>query len=93
MISPASVLRLAADVRFRAVPPETVVVRQSVPEVMVLSEVAGAIVGRLDAQRPLADVIDALLPLFETDRTTLERDVLDFAATLLAAGIAEEARP
>lgn len=93
MISTASVLRLAGDVRFRAVPPETVVVRQSVPEVMVLSEVAGAILERLDAKRPLDAVVDALVPLYDADRATLERDVLAFAAELVAAGVAEETAP
>lgn len=93
MISSGSVLRLAGDVRFRAVPPETVVVRQSVPEVLVLSEVAGAILERLDARRPLWEVVEDLAPLYATDRATLERDVLAFAAELVAAGVAEEAVP
>lgn len=93
MISTSSVLRLAGDVRFRAVPPETVVVRQNVAEVMVLSEVAGAIIERLDAKRPLDAVMDALAPLFDTDRATLERDVLAFATELVAAGVAVETFP
>ncbi len=93
MIRTDSVLRLASDVRFRAVPPETVLVRQSVPEVMVLSEVAGAIVERLDAKRPLHAVVDALAPLYDTDRATLERDVLAFAEQLVASGVAEETLP
>lgn len=93
MISTASVLRVAGDVRFRAVPPETVVVRQAAAEVMVLSEVAGAILERLDARRPLDAVVDDLLPRYDTDRATLERDVLAFAAELVSAGIAELAAP
>lgn len=84
---------MAPDVRFRAVPPETVVVRQSVPEVMVLSEVAGAILERLDGRQDLAQVIDALVPLYDTDRAILEKDVLGFAAELVAAGVATEAVP
>lgn len=93
MISARSVLRLAGDVRFRAVPPETVVVRQSVPEVMVLNEVAGAILERLDARRPLGELVDALVMLYAADRATLERDVLTFASELLAAGVVEESVP
>jgi hypothetical protein len=92
VISADSVLVLQPDVRYRAVAPETVVVRQSVPEVMVLSEVAGAILERLDGRRPLREVVDALAPLYDTDRATLERDVLAFAAELVEKGVAAEAR-
>lgn len=90
MIGTASVLRLAPDVRYRAVAPETVLVRQSVPEVMVLNEAAGAILERLDAGHPLSRIVEALASLYDAPRAELERDVLAFAAELVAAGVAEE---
>jgi hypothetical protein len=90
VIGPASVLRLASDVRFRAVAPETVLVRQSVPEVMVLNEVAGAILERLAAGQPLSEIVEALASLYDAPRADLERDVLAFADELVAASVAEE---
>jgi hypothetical protein len=91
VIHPDSVLRVKPDVRFRLLPPETVVVRQSAPEVLVLNEVAGEILQRLDARRPLSAIVEALVPIYAAERAALERDVLAFAAELVAAGVAEEA--
>jgi hypothetical protein len=59
----------------------------------VLNEVAGEILERLDAARPLGEVVDALAALYDAPGPELERDVLAFAAELVAAGVAEETPP
>jgi hypothetical protein len=90
MIGPASVLRRRSDVRYRIVTPEAVVIRQSVPEVMVLNGVAAELLERLDAQTTVARLVEALLPLYEVDPAVLERDVLQFLGELLDSGVVEE---
>lgn len=90
MIEPRTVLEPRRDVRFRRVPPETVVVRQEAAEVLVLNGVAGRVLELCDGRRPLSGVVDALLAEYDVERGDLERDVLRFASELLDAGVAEE---
>ncbi len=89
MITPATVVRRAKDVRHRLVKPEAVVIRQAVPEVLVLNDVAGEILDRLDGRTAVAGIVEALLPHFDVERGTLERDALAFVAEMLEAGIVE----
>ncbi len=87
-----SVLRIRSDVRFRRVPPETVAIRQSAGEVLVLNGVAGRILELCDGRRSLSDLVTSLLSEYEVVRPELERDVLAFAGELVEGGLAEEAR-
>ena len=89
MIEPTTVLRRAPDVRHRLLRPEAVVIRQAVPEVLVLNDVAGELLDRVDARTPVAGLLDQVAPLFEVDRPTLERDALRFLEELLATGVLE----
>ena len=84
-----SVLRPAPDVRFRIVDGEAVVVRQKSSEVLVMSEVAARILALADGIRPIGAWLDLLADEFEVDRSSLERDVLRFAAELAGEGILE----
>lgn len=86
-----TVLRRRSDVRFRMVPPETVVIRQVAGEVLVLNDVAGRVLDLCDGSKSLAQVVDALLLEYEVERAELERDVLGFAQELLEAQLLEEA--
>jgi len=88
-----SVLRPAADVRFRLVDREAVVVRQRSAEVLVMSEVAARILALADGVRPVGDWLDALVEEFDVDRSTLENDVLGFAHELEDRGILEVVGP
>ena len=89
MITSATVVRRAKDVRHRLIKPEAVVIRQAVPEVLVLNDVAGEILDRLDGQTAVGGIVDALLPHFDVERVTLERDALRFVDEMLEAGILE----
>ena len=93
MISADSVLRRAKDVRHRLLRPEAVLIRQSVPEVLVLNELAGELLERLDARSSVAALLDQLAPLYAIDRPTLERDSLRFLAELHESGIVEIVTP
>ena len=89
MIASATIVRRAKDVRHRLVKPEAVVIRQAVPEVLVLNDVAGEILDRLDGRTAVGSIVDSLLPHFDVDRVTLERDALRFVGEMLDAGIVE----
>ena len=90
-MNPGTVLRPAADIRFRVVDREAVVVRQKGAEVLVLSEVAARILALADGIRPIAAWIETLAAEYEVDRATVEQDVLRFAAVLADEGILETA--
>jgi hypothetical protein len=84
-----TVLKPAADIRFRVVDREAVVVRQKGAEVLVLSEVAARILALADGIRPVGAWIEVLATEYEVDRATVEQDVLRFAAVLADEGILE----
>jgi len=86
-----SVLGRRADVRFRVIDAEGVVVRQSAGEVLVLNDLGTRILALADGVTPVAHWIDKLLGEYEVERPVLERDVLDFAAELVEQGLLEAA--
>jgi hypothetical protein len=91
-VSRASIVfRRRPDVRHRVVAPEAVVIRQSVPEVMVLNELGAEVLDRLDGRTSVAALVAGLLPLYDVEPAQLERDVLVFLDELAAVGIVEEA--
>ncbi len=90
MIGPETVLRRRPDVRYRHVPPETVLIRQAGPEVMVLNGVAGRLLDLVDGRATLAELAGALAREYDAPREVIERDVLAFAAELLAAEVVSE---
>jgi hypothetical protein len=92
-IGVGSVLARRADVRFRVIDAEGVVVRQSAGEVLVLNDLGTRILALADGVAPVARWIDALLVEFEIERRALEHDVLAFAAELVEQGLLEPARP
>jgi hypothetical protein len=88
-IGEGSVLQRRADVRFRVIDEEGVVVRQSAGEVLVLNDLATRILAMADGLTPVAQWIDALAGEFDVERPDLERDVLAFAAELVEEGLLE----
>jgi len=86
-----SVLGRRADVRFRVIDAEGVVVRQTAGEVMVLNDIGTRILALADGVTPVARWIDTLLGEFEVARPVLERDVLAFATELVEQGLLEPA--
>jgi hypothetical protein len=88
-ITPATVLRKRSDIRYRRVAGEAVVLRQSTAEVLVLNELAGDILDLLDGERSVGGWIERLSGEYAVERPTLERDLLEFAAELMEAGLVE----
>ncbi|HYL06064.1 MAG TPA: PqqD family protein [Thermoanaerobaculia bacterium] len=88
-IGGGSVLRRRADVRFRVIDEEGVVVRQSAGEVLVLNDLGTRILAMADGLTPVGSWIDCLLGEFEVERAQLEHDVLAFAVELVEQGLLE----
>src|SRR5271169_634580 len=88
-IGEGSVLRRRADVRFRVIDDEGVVVRQTAGEVLVLNDLGTRILALADGVAPVARWIEVLLGEYEVGRQDLERDVLAFAAELVEEGLLE----
>lgn len=91
MIDRATVLRRSGDARYRNIGGEGVVVRQTAGEVLVLNEVGARVLDLVDARMPVGALVDALVAEYETDRATLERDLLAYLRELVDAGIVEDA--
>jgi len=90
MLTLDAVLKRAADVRYRRVGEESVVLRQQAAEALGLSEVGGRILDLLDARTPVRDLVARLASEFDVGEARLESDVLAFLARLVEAGVAEE---
>jgi len=88
---PDTVLRRCADVRFRTVLDEGVVIKQDTAEVLVLSEVGARILELLDGSRTMAEVETALAEEFDAPGDEIRADLGRYVAELLAAGVIEEA--
>lgn len=84
-----TVLRRRADVRYRVVDGEAVVVLQGTAEVLVLNETASRLLDLADGSAPLAAIAEALLGEYDVAPDTLGRDLLDGARELAAAGLLE----
>ncbi len=88
-IRPLDVLTRRADVRFRVIEDEGVVVRQAAAEVLVLNAVATRMLALADGRATVGGWIESLLEEFEVERGVLERDVLAFAGELVEQGLLE----
>ena len=90
-IQAGSVLRRGADVRYRVIEDEGVVIRQGAGEVLVLNDLGTRILALADGVTPVARWIDVLLSEYEVERPQLERDVLAFTIELVEQGLLEPA--
>jgi hypothetical protein len=89
MIDKDSVFRRRSDVRYRIVGPEAVVVRQSVPEVLVLNGVGARVVETIDGTLTVGALVSALAGEYAVEREILERDVVAFLGELAEGGVIE----
>jgi len=91
MIAPSTPLRRKSDVRFRHIPPETLVIRQSGPEVLVLNGVAGRILDLLDRGATAGELVEKLGGAYEGEAAEIEREAMAFLDELVNAGVLEVA--
>jgi hypothetical protein len=86
-----SVLRRRADVRFRVLDGEAVVVLQEAAEVLVLNETASRLLELADGATPLAAIAKALEAEYDVMPEVLGADLVAGARELAAAGLLEVA--
>lgn len=89
MIPRDGVFRRKDDVRFRIIPPEAVVVRQSGPEVLVINEVGARVLERIDSGESVATLVAGLAEEYEVEPERLESDVTAFIQDLVTGGVIE----
>ena len=88
-----SVLRLRGSVRYRLLDGEAVVVLQREAEVLGLNEVGSRLLTLLDGRTTLGGAIERLAAEYVVDRAILQREMLAFAADLIAHGVTEAVPP
>ena len=93
MIAMDTVLIRREGIFYRHVPPETVVIRQGGPEVLVLNGIAGRILDLIDGRVSLRAVATVIVEEYDGPAETVERDVLAFGEELLAADVVAVADP
>ncbi len=86
-ITNSTVLRRVADVRYRAVDDETVVIRQEAAEALVLNEVAGRLLEMIDGENTVEALVDRLFEEYEVPADDLAADVQEYLDELLATGV------
>ena len=91
MIDSSTPLRRKSDVRFRHIPPETLVIRQAGPEVLVLNGVGGRILDLLDRGATAGELVEKLGGEYSGDPASIEREAMAFLDELVSAGVLEVA--
>lgn len=89
MLSDGAIFKPKADVRFRVVGEEGVVVRQQSAEVIAVNAVGASLLSLLDGARSVADVVESLFSEYDVERESLRRDVERFLEELGEAGVVE----
>ncbi len=90
MTTLATVYRRAADVRYRVLDDEAVVIRQRAGEVLGLNALGARLLDALDGLKPVGEIVASLAPGYAVEHQELERDALAFFAELAALGLIEE---
>lgn len=90
-MNPDERFRRTADVRYRILDGEAVVVRQRAAEVLGLDAAGSRLLELLDGERTLRQVAQLLAEEFEATPGQIEVDVAEFVAELAAAGVVESA--
>jgi hypothetical protein len=93
MPADSSSFRLCADVRYRQLADEGIVLRQKAGEVLVLNEVGVRVVALLDEGLAPPGIVARLVEEFDAEPGRLAADVADFMAELATAGVIEEEPP
>lgn len=88
-ITDSSRFRLEADVRFRVVADEGVVVRQSEGEVLVVNELGGEILTHIQQDHSFGDIVSALTGRYDADSSEITRHTSDFLDEMLSGKVIE----
>lgn len=89
MIDPTTVLRRRTDTRFRLLGSEGIVIQQTAGDVIALNPVAARAVELVDGKRSAGDIVRSMQDEFDAGHDQIERDVLEFLATLSEQDVLE----
>jgi Coenzyme PQQ synthesis protein D (PqqD) len=91
LLAPSDRFRLAADVRFRVVVEEGVVLRQESAEVLIVNPVGARLLDLVAPGQTLLQITDRLEEEFDVTREQLDEDVAVFLGELLGLGVIQRA--
>ncbi|WP_287152544.1 PqqD family protein [Candidatus Solincola tengchongensis] len=89
MLEPGWKLRRVKGIAWRMIEDEAVLVNVRSDEVLHLNPTASYLWSRLDGERSLEEIAEAMTLEFEVEKEEALRDVMDFASRLLEKGVAE----
>ena len=90
MVTLSSVLERTADIRYRLVGDEAVVVRQTTAEIAGLNEVAARLFDLLDGELTVTEIVESVLEEYEVERDRLQGDALELLDRLEEMGLVAE---
>lgn len=88
-----TVLKKIADIPFRIIEGEAVLVNTKTHEVIHLNDTGTFVWENLDGDRDLGTIIVTLVGEFEVDDATAREDVFGFASELIEKGLIAASRP
>lgn len=89
MSSLDAIYQRRADVRFRMIDSQGVIICQESGEAIVVSDVGARILELMNAELSLVDIVDTLSGEYEVARKTLEEDAVTFTDELVDCGVIE----
>jgi hypothetical protein len=89
MLTSSTVLKLRDDARYRLIGEEAVVLQQTNAEVIVLNEIGARILGLIDGNTGVPELVAVLANEYAATAEQLEHDILAYLNALLDAGIVE----
>ena len=78
-----------ADVRYRVIGGQAVVIVQGVGEAIVLNEVGTRVLELVDGSRKVGEIARILEEEFKAERAEVEQDLVTYVADLIEAGVLE----
>ena len=82
-----SKFKLLADVRFRVVDDDGVIIRQSEGEVILVNELGGQILTLIQQQQSLTDIVAALKARYSAEPTEVMEDTRAFLKEMLTSQV------
>lgn len=88
-----SLFHLCADVRYRVIGGQAVIIVQDAGEAIVLNEVGTRVLELVEGEHGFATIVDELCEQFDVERQQAETDLDDYLRDLVEAGVVESTEP
>ena len=84
---------LCADVRYRVIGGQAVIIVQEAGEAIVLNEVGTKVLELVEGGHGFASIVDELCEQFDVERQQAETDLDDYLRDLVESGVVESTEP